>query len=126
MKLSLILLILVSISLSSGSQVLLKLGMSSAEMQAVLAESDKPLRIIMSMVGSPLVLTGLACYGLSAVVWLFVLSRIPVSTAYPFVSLGIVITVVAGRLFLNEPISLLKTFGIFLILSGVISIGVSP
>ena len=125
MRSELILLILVSVLLSSGSQVLLKLGMSASDIQVVLAQTDRPLQIAASIITSPLVLAGLVCFGLSALFWLFVLSKIPLSTAYPFVAFGIVITSASGRILLGEPITALKAFGIVLIVSGVLAVGAS-
>ena len=74
---------------------------------------------------SPAILIGMFCFGLSAVVWLFVLAKIPLSSAYPFVALGIAITVTAGRLLFAEPISLTKLIGVGLVIVGVVSVGVS-
>ena len=39
---------------------------------------------------------GLALYGLGAMVWLYVLARLPLSAAYPFVGLGFILTMVLG------------------------------
>jgi len=125
MRIELSLLILLSVLLSSGSQVLLKFGMSAPDIQVALAHSDRPLRIAISIVSSLPVLAGLACFGLSAIVWLFVLSKIPVSTAYPFVALGIVITVVSGSVIFDEAISAAKAVGTILIIAGVLTIGMS-
>jgi multidrug transporter EmrE-like cation transporter len=125
MRIELILLILVSVILSSGSQVLLKLGMSAQDIQLALVEAERPVRIAISIFSSPWVLAGLTCFGLSALVWLFVLSKIPVSTAYPFVALGIAITAASGRFLLNEPISAAKAFGIVLVVLGVVTVGAS-
>ena len=125
MPIELILLIVVSVLLSSGSQVILKFAMTAPDIQIVLAQTDRPLRIAMSIITSPLVLAGLICFGLSALFWLFVLSKIPLSTAYPFVAFGIVITAASGRILLGEPITALKALGIGLIVSGVVAVGAS-
>jgi multidrug transporter EmrE-like cation transporter len=124
MRIEVVLLVLVSVFLSASSQVMLKLGMSSPEIQLGLA-GQEPMRIALSILRSPWVLAGLFCFGLSAVFWLFVLSKIAVSTAYPFVALGIVITTVSGRLILGEPLTALKTIGIGLIVLGVVAVGAS-
>jgi multidrug transporter EmrE-like cation transporter len=125
MPIELVLLILFSVVLSSGSQVLLKFGMSSPAISVALGSSDEPLRIGMAIASSPSILLGLTCFGLSAVVWLFVLSKIPLSTAYPFVALGIAITVAAGRLLFDEPITVAKLFGVILIVVGVSAVAAS-
>ena len=117
--------ILVSVLLSAGSQVLLKYGMTGPAITSAVANGSGPVSIALAVASSPLVLAGLACFGLSAVVWLFVLSKIPLSTAYPFVALGIVITVLAGRVLFAEPISLLKLAGVMLIVAGVTMVAAS-
>jgi multidrug transporter EmrE-like cation transporter len=124
MRIELIFFILFSVLLSSGSQVLLKFGMSTPAIQIVL-ENEGPWRMAIAIASSPSVLLGLTCFGLSAVVWLFVLSKIPLSTAYPFVALGIALTVAAGRLLFGEPITMAKLFGVILIVVGVTTVAAS-
>jgi multidrug transporter EmrE-like cation transporter len=58
-------------------------------------------------------------YGLSAVVWLFVLARIDVSVAYPFVSLGFVVTMVLGCLLFGEAFTIRKILGTLVVMAGV-------
>jgi multidrug transporter EmrE-like cation transporter len=91
-------LILFSVALSSGAQLLLKMGMSSPTMQTKLDGADLTQAMI-AIAASPPVAAGILCFGLSIVAWLFVLSRVPVSTAYPFVALGIVTTVLGGEVY---------------------------
>jgi multidrug transporter EmrE-like cation transporter len=125
MRLTLILFILCSVLLSAGSQVLLKFGMTAPAVKAVLAGKSDPWQILLTIGSSPWVLVGLACFGLSAVVWLFVLSKIPLSSAYPFVALGIAITVVAGRYLFGEPLSAAKLLGVIIILVGIGTVAAS-
>ncbi len=120
MQPSLVTAILASVLLSAGSQIILKFGMTAQAVQAALAQPGDVPRIALAILSSPLVLAGLACFGLSAVVWLFVLSRVPLSSAYPFVALGIVITVAAGRLIFGDPFSAFKIVGVILVVSGVL------
>jgi multidrug transporter EmrE-like cation transporter len=125
MRPTLFLLILCSVLLSSGSQILLKFGMTRPAIKIALSEAHEPLRLLTTIGTSPAILIGMFCFGLSAVVWLFVLAKIPLSSAYPFVALGIAITVTAGRLLFAEPISLTKLIGVGLVIVGVVSVGVS-
>jgi multidrug transporter EmrE-like cation transporter len=111
-----------SVFLSSASQVVLKFGMSSPVVQSALTRFESARDVALVIATSPLVLAGLASFGLSAVLWLFVLSKVPLSSAYPFVALGIVLTVVAGRLLLNEPVPAMKLLGVALIVSGVCAV----
>jgi multidrug transporter EmrE-like cation transporter len=125
MRVPLVLLVLVSVLLTSGSQILLKYGMTRPAVKLALADQASPLVSFQAIATSPAVLMGMTCFGLSAVLWLFVLAKIPLSTAYPFIAIGIIITVVAGRFLFAEPVSLFKLFGIALVIVGVICVGSS-
>jgi multidrug transporter EmrE-like cation transporter len=63
---------------------------------------------------------GLSFYGVSVVLWLGALSRVPVSVAYPMLSAGYVVNAVAAAFLFGEALSLSKTVGIVLIIAGVI------
>ena len=121
--LSVLPLILVSVLLASGSQLVLKIGMASDRVQDAMAmrrEGSIGLHSLLIGIGTnPAVVAGLACFGLSAIVWLFVLSKIDVSQAYPCVALGIVLTVLGGHLLLGEEISVTRWLGIAVIVAGV-------
>lgn len=64
--------------------------------------------------------TGMVCYGASLCVWLAALSKAPVSTAYPMLSLGYVAVAVVSVTWLGESMTLPKVLGIALICAGVI------
>ncbi len=125
MRAALVLLVLSSVLLTSGAQILLKYGMTRPAIKIALADQASPLVSLQVIATSPAVLMGMACFGLSAVLWLFVLAKIPLSTAYPFIAVGIIITVVGGRFLFAEPVSLLKLLGIALVIAGVICVGSS-
>jgi multidrug transporter EmrE-like cation transporter len=61
----------------------------------------------------------LLAYGLSVGVWIVGLSRVPVSQAYPVLSLGYVLTAVAAWPLLGEPVSPQRWLGIAVVVSGV-------
>jgi multidrug transporter EmrE-like cation transporter len=63
---------------------------------------------------------GMLCYIFSISIWLLVLSRVEVSFAYPFLSIGYVMVTVMGYIFLNENISLYRVLGIVIICFGLI------
>lgn len=107
--------ILISVSLSVGAQILLKYGVS-----AVNTEGNDWVAHVMSVITNSFVLLGLTSYGLSMVVWLYVLSKIDVSKAYPFVGLGFIGTMVFAHIFLNEVITLPKLLGTLMIMVGVV------
>lgn len=62
---------------------------------------------------------GFACYGISFLIWLRILTYFDLSYARPFVGLGYVITAIMAWLLLDERISVLSWIGIALITVGV-------
>lgn len=113
------LLILLSVSISALAQVALKRGMSSSTVQIVL-ERGELLQKVLTIGTSPMVVVGIALYGLGAMVWLLVLARVDVSQAYPFVGLGFVITLGFGVLVLGEIVTVARLIGIGLVAAGII------
>lgn len=111
-------LIMVNVILTAAGQVLLKAGMVSASVQAGMARSDWVPKG-MAIACQPLIWAGLLAYGASLLLWLIVLARIPISSAYPFVALSIALTSVAGALLFHDSFSSTKLFGTLLILLGV-------
>lgn len=63
---------------------------------------------------------GMVCYAASVCVWLAALSKAPVSTAYPMLSLGYVVVAGVSVLWLGETLSSAKVLGIALICVGVV------
>ncbi|HXY77042.1 MAG TPA: EamA family transporter [Steroidobacteraceae bacterium] len=62
----------------------------------------------------------LAAYGLSVIVWLVGLSRVPVSQAYPLLSLGYVINIGLAWWLLGEVPNMQRVAGILVIVLGVV------
>lgn len=62
----------------------------------------------------------LGAYGLSVVVWLIGLSRVPVSQAYPLLSMGYVINVGLAWWLLGEVPNVQRVIGIGIIVAGVV------
>ncbi len=67
-------------------------------------------------------LLGFACYGISLVIWIVALSRVPVTVAYPMLSIGYVINALIARYWLGESLSASGWAGIGLICCGVVLI----
>ncbi len=68
---------------------------------------------------------GMVCYGTSLFVWLAALSKAPVSTAYPMLSLGYVVVAAVSVLWLGETLGPAKIVGIALICAGVVLVSSS-
>jgi multidrug transporter EmrE-like cation transporter len=82
---------------------------------------------LQTAIGSVLILArswafwlGMMCYATSICVWIAALSKAPVSTAYPMLSLGYIVVAAVSVLWLGEALSLPKVAGIALICVGVV------
>ena len=117
MSLRLLLLILTSVSLSAAAQLVLKSGMSSSAVQEALASANYWHRVF-GVATAWKVGLGLGLYGFGAVLWLLVLAKVDVS-AYPFVSLGFILTTVFAWWLLCEPVRTSQLIGTLLITIGV-------
>ncbi len=53
----------------------------------------------------PFIMGGMACYAVSLVVWIMALSRVPVSIAYPMLSIGYVVNAVLAYFLFGEAIT---------------------
>lgn len=106
---------LVSVSLGAVGQLLLRAGSKS------LAGSSFA-DTLLGALSHPSVIAGLALYGLSAVIWLMVLSRLELTVAYPLGASGYVL-VVALAWFAGEQIPPLRWLGVLLIVVGVLLVG---
>jgi drug/metabolite transporter (DMT)-like permease len=116
--LMLIALILLSVVLAAVAQLTLKHGMNQvAEDTGVLRFNAASIR---DVVTTPAVWAGLALFGLSAVVWLAVLSRVSLSFAYPFASLTYVLILLADRFVLDQEITALRYMGVACIVVGIV------
>jgi len=68
---------------------------------------------------SPKILAGVSLYGVSLIIWLFILKRFPLSVAYPAMSLTYIAIVFLSSRFLGETITINKVIGSLLIIFGV-------
>lgn len=115
---------LVSVTLTAAAQLLLKMGVARV-LAAVPDKATGIADLVLAVAVSPAVIVGLLCFGVSVLTWLTVLARMDVSQAYPFVSLGIVLTIFGGHYLLGEQISLLRIIGGCVIVLGVLLVSAS-
>lgn len=76
--------------------------------------------LLIKILTHPYVLFALGLYGVSTLLWLVVLSRVPLSYAYPMSSFGYILIIFSSKWILGEPISLMRWVGVLLICSGII------
>jgi drug/metabolite transporter (DMT)-like permease len=62
----------------------------------------------------------LALYGLSTVLWIVVLSRVPLTQAYPWMAGAMIVVPVLGWLFFNEQVAPTFWIGVVLIAVGLV------
>lgn len=74
---------------------------------------------LLRLLFTPWMLTCLACYALSVVLWAAALSHVPVNYAYPFLALGFLANACMARFFLGEPIPTLRWVALIIIMAGV-------
>jgi drug/metabolite transporter (DMT)-like permease len=116
--------VIASVVVTALGQVALKIGTSAAGTGSAgtAAGATSVLALIGSSLSQPAVWLGLLLYGTGALLWLYVLARWDLSKAYPFVSLGFVLTFTIGVVFLGERFSLERLGGCLLICGGLLLI----
>ena len=113
------LLILTGVALNAAAQLLLKVATKPlahfTSFDAVTMSSS-----ITILFKSVPFWSGMLCYGASLCVWLAALTKAPVSSAYPMLSLGYVAVAAVSAAWLGESLTPAKMLGIALICAGVV------
>jgi multidrug transporter EmrE-like cation transporter len=109
--------LLAGVLLNAGAQLLLKAGTNV--LGVITLTADNWLSQFGRMALEPHIGGGLACYVVSVVVWIMGLSRVPVSIAYPMLSLGYIVNAVAAHYLFGESVTLSRWLGIGFIVAGV-------
>ncbi len=110
-------LILTGVLLNAAAQLLLKAGTNAVGHFEF--HLDNVLPVGMKLAFEPHILGGMACYVVSLVVWIMGLSRVPVSVAYPMLSIGYVINAFIAWQWFGEALTAQKMAGIGFIVVGV-------
>jgi drug/metabolite transporter (DMT)-like permease len=110
-------LVLTGVLLNAAGQLLLKAGTNAVGHFEFHWDNALPVGIKLAL--QPAILSGVVCYGISLVIWIMALSRVPVSIAYPMLSLGYLINAFAAWAWFNEPLGAQKLLGIAFIILGV-------
>jgi multidrug transporter EmrE-like cation transporter len=110
-------LILTGVLLNAAAQLLLKAGTNAVGHFEF--HLDNVLPVGMKLAFEPHILGGLSCYVISVVVWIMALSRVPVSVAYPMLSIGYVVNAFVAYFWFGEALASQKLLGIGVIVIGV-------
>lgn len=113
-----VLLILSSVLLNCSAQLLIRKGMLVAGEMSMIGIAHN----ISSLITNVWLWFAMLCYGVSILLWMSVLSKVEVSFAYPFLSIGYVISAVVGFFFFGETLTAIRVAGIAVICIGVVLI----
>ena len=114
-----VVLVFVAVVISVVGQVSLKVGMN----QAGVIDADslaRPMDTLRRVFSVPPVWLGLSCYGVSALLWLVVLSRLDLSYAYLLLASMYVLIPLVSWLFLGERIPPMRWLGMVVVVLGVV------
>lgn len=116
--------ILGSVLLNAFAQILIRNGMICVGQLG--KTFQEIVQYVISVFTNFCVLSGMFCYGLSFLLWIYVLSKVSVSIAYPLGSIGFILVPIIAFFTLGEPLSVYKIFGTIIICVGVIVLSMSP
>jgi len=114
----------VAIAMGAVGQIGMKAGMNRVRERAG-GELESFVKALPKIFSDLYVLGGITIYVISTALWLWVLSKVDLSFAYPCISISYIIIILAGRWIFRECIDGWKIAAIALILSGVILLGFS-
>lgn len=109
-------LLLVSVIAGVAGQVLLKMGATILGKVTF----NNAITLVLNIVTIPQLIFGLACYGIGAVTYILLLTRVNLSVAAPSASLIYVCSVLVGHFWFRESIPLYRLFGMGFIICGVV------
>ena len=109
-------LLLVSVAASVTGQLFLKIG----ALKLGKVNVSNAVNQILSIITTPELLIGLACYGLGAIAYILLLTRVNLSIAAPSASLVYVFSVLIGYFLFKESITLVRLLGLSFIVAGII------
>lgn len=111
--------IILCVILSTGAQLILKAGAN--RINENLQDATGIWSIFWTLLNMPIII-GMCIYVISAVTWIWILTKVDISIAYPFISLGFIMTLLFGWLIFGESLSTQKILGTVLIVVGCIFI----
>lgn len=116
--------LVVSVIFATAGQITLKAAMESIGRIGSAQVSDAGQTLLRAF-KEPLLWIGLILFGISAIFWLVVLSRVDLSLAYPFVGISYIVVVALARFLFHEQVPGLRWVGVCVIALGIALIGFS-
>ena len=112
--------LLAGVLLNAGAQLGLKA--STQNTGAIRMEWPSGFQSAVHVGSTPAFWAAITAYGLSVLVWIVGLSRVPVSQAYPMLSLGYVVNAFLAWWLLGEALTLQRVAGIGVVMAGVVMV----
>ena len=103
--------------LNAAAQLLLKGGTN--RLGVITLDAGSWASTLARMAQEGYFVAGVALYGISLIVWIIGLSRVPVSIAYPMLSLGYIVNAIAAHYLFGEAVTAQRWLGIGFIVVGV-------
>jgi len=116
-KIEAVIAIIIAIIVGVAGQILIKNALNSIEK---LDFSTGAVSTYIRIFSEPYVMIGAATYIISIFFWIYGLSKVDLSYAYPFLALSYVLILVGSWYFLGESISTLRIIGVLIICAGVL------
>jgi len=108
--------------MSSGQMLFKKTAISIANYSKNIGEAAGIIDSVIRALQIPWFYLALVVYGLATVLWLYILQRIPLSIAYPFSALAMLVVPIFSFLIFKEKLSYSYFMGSILIVSGIVII----
>ena len=114
--------IIISVLLVVIGQILVKLGINSIQ---TTPQDISLINFYLRLLLNPMVLSGIFIYAAAIFFWIYVLSKVELSFAYPFMALTYVLVIIASGVILKENIPALRWIGVIVICFGVLLVSKS-
>lgn len=114
--------IISSVLLNAFAQILLKAGMKQFGNIDI---KNNIINTCISIAFNPYIISGFIAYGVSILLWLWVLSKVDVSLAYPFQALGYIVVTILAWIIFQENINYIRIIALIFITIGLIILAFS-
>ncbi len=111
-----------SVLLNALAQILLKAGMKNF---SNIDLKNNIMQTFLSIALNPYIISGFISYGISIILWLWVLSKVDVSLAYPFQALGYIVVTILAWLIFQENVNMTRIIALIFITLGLIILAFS-
>ena len=109
--------VLTSVAFGAVGQLTLKAGMNS--IVQTYGKLQLSADTLIHMATNPLLIVGIAIFGISTLLWLFALAKADLSFAYPFLSLTYLVVLIGGAFLFGDKVTLPRVLGFAVIIAGV-------